>query len=654
MKNFHLPVFTGFFLFFLTGINSSAQEASPTIIHPMDINPLMEPFYHGVASGDPLTDRVILWTRVTPDTNSPATISVDWKIATDTNIAQVVNSGTVTTDASMDYTVKIDATGLQPNSVYYYQFTALGKNSVTGRTKTTPVGNVDSLRFAVVSCANYEAGFFNAYSAIKKGNDIDAVIMLGDYIYEYETGGYGPNGNAGRTWEPDSEIVTLADYRTRYSHYRLDKDLRQLHQQYPWIVVWDDHETANDSWEGGAENHDSTEGDWFSRKDAGIEAHHEWLPVRTFAGDTHRIYRTISYGDLLDLIMLDTRLEGRGPKVTGTSLGGYPVVDVTDPALNDTSRKIISENQYEWLLNRMDTTPAQWKMLGQQVMVGPLRLKPFPFGPTYAVNVDQWDGFPAQRQRFFDEALAKNIDNIVVLTGDIHTSWANDLPYVSGVSYDNSNTNAVAGSAGVEFVGTSVTSPGLPDALSAIVTPTTAKNNNPNIRYVELNKKGYVIVDINKNRTQGDFYYLVTIDSANSTADFETSWYVNAGERFLRQGSAKSVAGSSLTSIPFAPDEPLYVGIKENDLKKELVVFGVYPNPVTDYAVVQFYNEKNSNVKIKVMDVTGKLIRNENMGNISSGLHLYGIDLKNTSGGIYFLVIETENYTATQKLVKEK
>lgn len=652
MKKFYLLLFASALIVYFTAKISFAQEANPTNVHPLDVNPLMQPFYHGVASGDPLPDRVILWTRVTPDTNSPASISVDWKIATDTNLSNVVNSGTVSTDAAMDYTVKIDAIGLQTNTVYYYGFTALGKNSVTGRTKTTPVGNVDSLRFAVVSCANYEAGFFNAYSAIKKGNDIDAVIMLGDYIYEYKTGGYGPNGNAGRTWKPDSEIVALADYRTRYSHYHLDKDLRQLHQQFPWIIVWDDHETANDSWEGGAENHDSTEGDWFARKDAGIGAHHEWLPVRTFANDTHRIYRTIPYGNLLDLIMLDTRLEGRNPKVAGTSLGGYPVADVTDPELNDTSRKIISETQFDWVLNRMDTTSAQWKMLGQQVMVGPLRIKPFPFGPTYVVNLDQWDGFPAQRQRFFDSAFAKNIDNIVVLTGDIHTSWANDLPYQSGVNYNNSNANAVVGSAGVEYVGTSVTSPGLPSSLSAIVTPATAKSNNPNIRYVELNKKGYVIMDVNKTRTQGDFYYVTTVDSANDNSSFETSWYVNAGERFLRQGSAKSTATTSLTSIPFAPDEPFYVGIKENSLKQDLIIFGIYPNPFTDHLVVQFYNEKTTAVNLKVLDITGKTIISNDYNNVSPGLHLHGFELKNTAEGIYFLVIEAEGSTVTKKLVK--
>ncbi len=636
-------------IFLFVALNSFSQEAN-NIASPrsVSIDAWLKPFYHGVASGDPLPDRVIIWTRVTPDTGSVGSITVNWRMATDTLFANIVNNGTESADASMDYTVKVDVPGLQPNTVYYYEFSALGRNSLIGRTKTTPVGDADSLRFAIVSCANYEAGFFNAYSAIKKGNDIDAVIMLGDYIYEYETGGYSPNPNADRTWEPDSEIITLSDYRTRYSCYHLDRDLRQLHQQYPWIIVWDDHETANDSYETGAQNHDSgTEGDWFTRKDAGIEAHHEWLPIRTFSSDTHRIYRTLPYGNLLNLIMLDTRLEGRMPKPTSSvNYLGYTVLDINDAELNDTVRKIVSNKQFEWLVNTLDTSSAQWKMLGQQIMISPLRVK-IPFGPTYAVNNDQWDAFPAQRQQLFDSILTNSIDNIVVLTGDIHTSWANDLPFVPGVTYSNSNPNAVVGSAGVEFVGTSVTSPGLPIPLSS----STVKSNNPNVRYVELQKKGYVIMDVNKNRTQGDFYYVVTIDSANNTSNYETSWFVNSGERFLRQGTAKSVAPASLTSIPFAPELPTYpVGVKE--ILPPTVILGTYPNPFVDYVIFQFYLEKASNVNVKVTDVSGKIVSSSNYGNVSQGLHLHGMDLKNAAEGIYFLTIETDNYKTTQKIMK--
>lgn len=628
----------------------SAQEANSGITHSLSINPAMQPFYHGVASGDPLTDRVIIWTRVTPDSGTTGAISVDWKIATDTNITQVVNSGTVSTDAGIDYTVKVDATGLSPNSVYYYQFTALGKTSVIGRTKTTPSGNTDSLRFAIVSCANFEAGFFNAYGAIKNRNDVDAVIMLGDYIYEYETGGYGLNTTANRTWEPATEILSLSDYRTRYAHYHLDEDLRKLHQQFPWVIIWDDHETANDSWEGGAENHDTgTEGDWFSRKDAGIEAHHEWLPIRTFPNDTHRIFRTLSYGNLVDLIMLDTRLEGRMAKVQGVTipLVSWPVVDVNNTYLNDTSRKIMSDTQFDWFTASLSNSATKWKMIGNQVMVGPLRYKLPPFGPTYVLNVDQWDGFPAQRQRIFDHILSNNIQDVFFVTGDIHTSWANDLPYVTGTNYD---PNTGAGSAAVEFVGTSVTSPGMPIPFPV----STIQGSNPNIKYADLTKKGFLIIDINTNRTQSDYYFTVTLDSANSTSNFETSWYVNDGERFLRQGTAASVARPSLTSVPFAPDEPSLTGIQEQ-ANNNPMIFGIYPNPFSDFFVVQFYTSlKSANSRIRITDISGKTIMEEQPGIISAGLHLYPVEMRNLPEGIYFLLLETENGTATQKLVKTK
>lgn len=644
------PIFFAAVPFLMVPATTSFSQTANTSAHTVSIDPWLKPFYHGVASGDPLPDRVIIWTRVTPDSGSVGPINVTWRMATDTNFAQVVANGNEVADLSRDFTVKVDVTGLQSNTVYYYEFSALGRNSLIGRTKTTPAGDADSLRIAVVSCANFEAGFFNAYGAIKKANDIDAVVMLGDYIYEYESGGYGLNPNAGRTWDPATEILSLADYRTRYSHYHLDKDLRQLHQQFPWILVWDDHETANNSWEGGAENHTpGTEGDWFSRKDAGIEAYEEWLPIRVFPNDTHRIYRTISYGNLMDIVMMDTRLEGRNEQIASTTtVLGIPVVDITNASLNDTARKMISQDQYDWLLGNLNSTSAQWKLLGQQVMVGPLRLN-VTFPPpavTYIVNSDQWDGYPAQRQRFFNEIINNNIDNIVVLTGDIHTSWANDLPFVTGTPYDSTTG---AGSAGVEFVGTSVTSPGLPVAVPI----STIKSNNPNVRYAELNKKGYVIVDVNKARTQGDFYYVVTLDSANNTSNFETGWYVNDGERFLRQSSTASVGKASLTGIPFAPEFPRFpVGIKETI--RPAVILGTYPNPFVEFSIVQFYLDKASDVNIKVVDISGKTIYRSGFEKVSAGLHIHGIDLKNTAEGTYFLMVETDGYTATQKLVKGK
>jgi len=216
----------------------------------LPFDPALRPFYHGVASGDPLSDRVILWTRITPDVDGPAQVS--WIIAKDPSCTQIVNSGIVTTSQEKDYTVKIDATGLEANAYYYYRFTHQGKNSLIGRTKTAPNTSVNSLRFAIASCANYQQGYFNAYAHLAERNDLDAILFLGDYIYEYPAKGYGYSEKVGREHIPEQETVTLNDYRIRYSFYRLDPDLRRVHQVHPFIGIWDDHETANDSWPGGA------------------------------------------------------------------------------------------------------------------------------------------------------------------------------------------------------------------------------------------------------------------------------------------------------------------------------------------------------------------------------------------------------------------
>jgi alkaline phosphatase D len=264
----------------------------------------LKPFYHGVASGDPLADRVILWTRVTPE-DSVSKISVRWEISENENFNPILKSDTTSTTPLRDYTVKIDVDGLQHSKHYYYRFEALGATSMTGRTKTLSQNPSDSLKFAVVSCANWEFGYFNAYSRIA-AREVDAVIHLGDYIYEYKTGGYG-NKNSDRKNLPPHEIVSLQDYRTRYSQYHLDDGLRDVRVKHPFITIWDDHEVANDVYSGGAQNHQPEEGDFYARKQAAKQAYYEWIPIRE--GGKH--YRSFTFGNVAELIMLDERLEGR-------------------------------------------------------------------------------------------------------------------------------------------------------------------------------------------------------------------------------------------------------------------------------------------------------------------------------------------------------
>lgn len=593
--------------------------------HTSRINTCMEPFYHGVASGDPLSDRVIIWTRVTPDTNFVGTINVDWRIATDTSMLTVVNSGSTTTDPTKDYTVKIDATGLSPNTWYYYEFTALGKNSIRGRTRTTPIANGDSLRFAVVSCANYEAGFFNVYKVIKERNDIDAVISLGDYIYEYETGGYSPNPTSGRAWEPQDEITTLSDYRTRYSTYHLDEDLMRLHQQYPFIVVWDDHESANDAWKDGAENHTpGTEGNWINRKSEAKQAFFEWLPIRvTGTSDPYQIYRDISFGNLLELVMLDTRLHGRDEQA-GTS----------GSTVTDNNRQLLGTDQFNWLGNRLSNSNAQWKILAQQVMMAPLEV----FG--FAVNGDQWDGYPAERNRVFNYILQNNISNVVVLTGDIHSSWANDLP----TSSYNSGTGA--GSAGVEFVTPSVTSPGVDLGVGASL----IQLSNDHIKYVDLSLHGFILLDVNQTRVQSDWYYVNTIDNSSGGYSYGESYYVNQNQRHLNSTNNNSQPRPGLTSTIQAPECPrAMIFTNVANISEELTIIGVYPNPAINELSLQLYTGQSDQVKTTILDLSGKQIDYHEYSVTANNTVVLKMDLSTLSTGMYLLKVETKGQ---QKVLK--
>jgi len=601
--------------------NSFAQ-----IERVLTLNPVLKPFYHGVASGDPMADRVIIWTRVTPDTGWVGPKDVLWRVATDTGMTNIIQSGTYTTDAAQDFTVKIDVTGLTQNTFYYYEFTHHGYNSIRGRTKTAPVGNVDSLRFAVVSCANYEAGYFNAYKVINERNDVDAIIHLGDYIYEYDHDGYAYNATAGRIWEPANEITVLSDYRTRYSTYRLDEDLMRLHQQFPFFNVWDDHESANDSYKNGAENHtEGAEGTWVNRRAFAQQSYFEWMPIRPqSAGNDSIIYRVISYGNLVDFIMLDTRLVGRDLQVSGSS-----------PAIDDTARTLLGNTQFSWLKNQLSSSTKQWKVLGQQVMVAPLEAAGTP------VNADQWDGYRADRTELMNYVLDSNITDVVALTGDIHTSWANDVPTPSYVS------STGAGSAFVEFVTTSVTSPGLsiPIPVSLIL------SMNPHIKYADLTKKGFTILDINQTRTQSDWFYVNTVDNSSIVYTQGEHWYVLDNERHLREASTAAVARPSVIHLQ-APLWPRQFGVASVETDSPMELMNVYPNPVTDNLYFQLYLQHESSVQIQLLDVKGSMVYNTTTAPLHNGLNNIVVPCENIAKGAYFLQLNSNGTQRTIKIIK--
>jgi len=506
-------------------------------------------FKHGVASGDPLADRVMLWTRVS-EVDGP--INVSWVVAQDPELSLKVATGTVATNNARDYTVKVDALGLMPGATYYYQFAVGDIQSPVGRTRTAPVGALDRLRVGVVSCSSLAHGYFNAYRKLSERADLDVILHLGDYIYEYGTGEYGTV----RPYEPAHEILELADYRMRHAQYKTDPDLQELHRQFPFISIWDDHETADNSWREGANNHtEGAEGLWALRKAEAIQAYYEWLPIRQAdPSNRERIYRSFRYGDLADFVMLDTRLIGRDLQAGMTDAS----------AVNDEGRSLLGQQQLAYLETELARGGARWKFLGQQVMFGQLRIPSLPELSTLTgmtvpelqtllqglpvvstggvlLNTDQWDGYRAERARVFDLLASLNIDNAVVLTGDIHTSWAMDL------CRDPSNPlvyNPLSGdgSVAVEFVCTSVTSPGL-EALNDF-TPV-LKLLNPHMKYVDLAQKGYMVLDITPERTQGEWWYVDQVAESGGGETFGAAYAVDAGSRRLRAADGPSVPAAN-------------------------------------------------------------------------------------------------------------
>ena len=480
-------------------------------------------FTHGVASGDPLSDAVILWTRVSPDASAP--VDVFYEVALDAAFTRRIAAGNFTTSDARDYTVKVDVSGLYPGLSYFYRFKALGVTSQVGRTRTAPVGGSRHLRFAMMSCSSLAHGYFHAYRRVAERADLDAVIHLGDYIYEYATGEYGTV----RPYEPAHEIVSLADYRMRYAQNRRDADLAEVHRQHPFIAVWDDHETANDSYVGGAENHQPEEGSFEARKAAAAQAYAEWMPYREQVGG--KIYRAFSYGDLLELFMLDTRIEGRDAPLDD--------IDSETP-----ERRLLGDAQEAWLRERLTSSTARFKLVGQQVMFAQLGL-----GAAHTpLNLDQWDGYPSARARFLDMIEQDDIANVVILTGDIHSSWVMDVARDPYGAYDPETGE---GSLMVEFVTPGVTSPGLP-AASAEVIVNAAKMDNPHIKYANFSERGYVVLDITQARVQADYYHLDGIALDSGTETFVGGFVMNDGRPFVVEAKEEAPAREGCTLAPSA------------------------------------------------------------------------------------------------------
>ena len=526
----------------LTSADASAGTPASSAARPGKHRDL---FQHGVASGDPMPTRVVLWTRVTPTRQAtPGSgrgpqVTVTWEVARDRRFRQVVRRGRVVTSKGRDHTVKVDATRLKPATWYYYRFTCNGRRSPVGRTRTAPAARSapENLRFGVVSCSNLPAGWFSAYRHLAARDDLHAVIHLGDYLYEYAPAEYG-NGEEGdvRTHVPAREIVSLADYRQRHAQYKQDPDLQALHAHVPFIVTWDDHETTNDAHRDGAENHQPDEGDWARRRARAHRAYDEWMPVRLDGtarlGDGTRLFRALRFGRLAQLSMLDLRTY-RDEQVAG------PVVA---PKSGDPGRTITGRAQLDWLIGSLRRSRPQWKLVGNPVMISPVTFAQLPTdlvdpindvtgllprdGAPY--NVDQWDGYTNDRREVFAAIRDRRIRDVVFLTGDIHSAWACDLPLDAG-------TYPISETAGVEFVCTSVTSNNLKDILGApprtasLAVEATIMANNRHVKYLNFDDHGFSVLDLTPARAQMDYYVIGDRRDPAAGVSWTASWATASG-----------------------------------------------------------------------------------------------------------------------------
>lgn len=532
-------------------------------------------FQYGVSSGDPLTDRVMLWTHVSSD---EAAVPVQWQVSDQADFSTLVVSGDAEARVENGHTVKIDVEQLAPNRHYYYRFLVGKTSSPVGRTRTLPTGRLDSVKFAVFSCANYPAGYFHVYHAAAEHQDLDAIIHLGDYIYEY--GRFNADGKPayaseqaekmGRQVKPEGELLTLDDYRQRYKTYRSDPDLQKLHRDFPWIVIWDDHEVANDTWTGGAQNHNKGEGDFLERRANALKAYYEWLPIRELKDrPLHHAYRSFVFGDLVHLSVLETRLSGRDQQLDYSQFGDtsrkFDTKGFTQ-ALSNPQRSLLGDDQRDWLQKELISSTAKWNVLGQQVLMGQMylpaaMLQPNPFEPYLTMeeymqmgelaqiaeilqkktkgvsadkkaffqankaffqehlayfkmsampyNLDAWDGYPVEREYVLRTALAAK-KNLVVLSGDTHNAWANEVKTADGQI------------AAVEFAGAGVTSPGIEKYLGLAE----KVEENPNIvaqteggltrlidglKYANVFDRGFLLTTFTPERAQAQWIFVSDI-----------------------------------------------------------------------------------------------------------------------------------------------
>ena len=477
---------------FLRGAAASFVTA-PVVTHAQVDDGSTQLFRHGVASGDPMGDRVVLWTRLTePSTRSAmGPIDVEWQVSTDEQVTRLVAQGSVIARPDRDFTVKVDAAGLEPGRSYFYAFSAGGQRSPIGRTRTLAARGAGRVRLAVVSCSNYGTGYFNVYRCLSNRDDLDAVLHLGDYIYESANGSYGTGPEGGRIAQREAHDVTLADYRQRYAAYRSDIDLQAAHARHPFVAVWDDHELTDNAWSDGAEGHDPRDGNWKRRQAAAYQAYLEWMPVRESTQSGIRLYRSFRFGDMADVIVLDTRAF-RDRQLAPESVARMDRGD----------RSVLGDTQERWLFDRLRASnrdDTRWRLIGQQIMFSQLN------APGALPNPDFWEGYPAARRRILEFLDEQRVANVAILAGDVHSSWAFDVPRNpwSGAPADSR-------SLAIELVAPAISSaplfsePGVRERMMAL------RARSPHLKFLEGDSNGYVLLELTRERLLADWYFVAT------------------------------------------------------------------------------------------------------------------------------------------------
>ena len=501
-------------------------------------------FTHNVASGEPGPDSMLLWTRYVP-TIGDNTIRLDVEMALDPDFTKVVSGGATRTGAYRDWTAKVTVDGLKPGTVYWYRFVAPdGSKSPVGRTKTLPLGDIDRFKLGVFSCSNLPVGWFNAYGHAAARPDLDLWLHVGDYIYEY-----GPasvregDWAAGRVLEPAHEIFAVADYRLRFACYRADPDLQRLHQMAPMVALWDDHESANDSWEGGAQNHQpGTEGDWNVRRAAAMQAYREWMPV------SEEPWKAYPIGTLATLYRTESRLLGR---TQPANIAAALRAEDPDAALKafrdgpwqDPSATMLGSAQESWLAHelKINARSTAWQLVGMGTIIGRTLMPEDAIGwlrpdaGERRVNnfkdcvrasklglpmwMDRWDGYPAARSRLLKGAQQADAD-LVMLAGDSHNAWAYSL-------------GEGGQPAGVEFAGQGVTSNGLEGDFAA--DPRIVAQGfvaaNPELKWADTSRRGYMMIEITPRRVTGEWLFMRTIKARDTTLAGSHFMHVDRGRR---------------------------------------------------------------------------------------------------------------------------